>query len=142
MLLRITHLYPRLMNVYGGKLSLRLPLFSWTTRSKEVQAKSLEIEQAGFLRRNLENRKRAEVTMFFAEIERLEKQVRLYKDELLPRVEILVEDSRTAYSVGRLSFPDFSEAQLEVVNLERKYYALLADYWKAKAELDKTVGTN
>jgi outer membrane protein TolC len=80
--------------------------------------------------------------MFSAEIERLEKQVRLYKDELLPRAGLLVEESRTAYSVGRLSFPDFSEAQLEVIELERKYAALLADYWKAKAELDKTVGIN
>lgn len=132
----------RLMTVYGGKLSLRLPLFSWTTRSKEVQGKSLEIERARLLRRNLENQKRAEITMLLAEMERRGQQVRLYKDELLPRAGLLVEESRTAYSVGRLSFPDFSEAQLEVIDLQRKYYSLLTDYWKAKAELDKTVGIN
>jgi outer membrane protein TolC len=132
----------RLMTITGGRIGLRLPVFFWTTGRREVQAKGLEIERARFLRKNMENQKRAEVAMFSAEIERLEKQVRLYKDELLPRAGLLVEESRTAYSVGRLSFPDFSEAQLEVIELERKYAALLADYWKAKAELDKTVGIN
>ncbi|MCI0406014.1 MAG: TolC family protein, partial [candidate division Zixibacteria bacterium] len=130
----------RLMNVYGGKLSLRFPLFSWTTRSKEVQGKSLEIERVSFLRKNVENEKRAEVQMLLAEIERLKGQVRIYKDELLPRAQLLVEEGQTAYTVGRLSFPDFSEAQLEQIELERKYYDFLAEYWKAKAELEKTVG--
>ncbi|MCI0330991.1 MAG: TolC family protein [candidate division Zixibacteria bacterium] len=130
----------RLMNVYGGKLSLRLPLFSWTTRSKEVQGKSLEIERASFLRKNVENEIRAEVEMLLAEIDRLDKQVRIYKEALLPRAQLLVEEGQTAYTVGRLSFPDFSEAQLEQIELERKYYGLLADYWKTQAELDKTIG--
>ncbi len=132
----------RLMNVYGGKLSLRLPLFSWTTRSKEVQGKSLEIERFKFLRKNIENQKRTEVAMFSAEIERLEKQVRLYKDELMPRARFLVEESQTAYTVGKLSFPDFSETQLGQIELERKYIELLSEYWKTKAELEKTVGSN
>jgi len=132
----------RLMNVFGGNLSLRLPLFSWTTRSKEVQGKSLEIERFKFLRKNIENQKRTEVAMFSAEIERLEKQVRLYKDELMPRARFLVEESQTAYTVGKLSFPDFSETQLGQIELERKYVELLSEYWKAKAELEKTVGSN
>ena len=130
----------RLMNVYGGKLSLRFPLFSWTTRSKEVQGKSLEIEGASFLRNNMENEKRAEVQMLLAEIERLKGQVRIYKDELLPRSQLLVEEGQTAYTVGQLSFPDFSETQLAGIELERKYFGLLADYWKTKAELEKTIG--
>lgn len=132
----------RLMNVYGGKLSLRFPLFSWTTRSKEVQAKSLAIEQTSFLRKNMENEKRAEVQMLLAELERLKGQVRIYKDELLPRARLLVEEGQTAYTVGRLSFPDFSEAQLEQIELERKYFSFLSDYWKAQAELEKTIGIN
>lgn len=139
----VDHFYQdRLMTIVGGRISLRLPIFFWTSGRREVQAKGLEIERARFLRKNMENQKRAEAAMFSAEIERLEMQVRLYRDELLPRAQLLVEESRTAYSVGRLSFPDFSEAQLEVLDLERKYYSFLTDYWKAKAELDKTVGTN
>ncbi len=138
---QIDHFMPsRLMNVYGGQVSFRLPLFFWTTGSKEVQAKSLAIERTGFLRKNMENAKRAEAEMLLAEIERLSGQVRLYKDELLPRARLLVEESQTAYTVGRLSFPDFSEAQLEQIELERKYYSFLADFWKARAELKKTVG--
>ncbi|HLG93941.1 MAG TPA: TolC family protein [candidate division Zixibacteria bacterium] len=138
---QIDHFMPsQLMNVYGGRVSFRLPFFFWTTRSKEVQGKSLEAERALALRKNMENQIRAEVEMFWAEIERLEKLVRLYKEELLPRAQLLVEEGQTAYTVGRLSFPDFSEAQLEQIDLERKYYGFLADFWKAKAELEKTVG--
>lgn len=132
----------RLMNVYGGKLSIRLPLFSWTTRSKEVQGKSLEAEGAVSLWKNTENEVRAEIGMLTAEIERLEGQVRIYKEELLPRAQLLVEEGQTAYTVGQLSFPDFSEAQLEKIELERKFYGLLSDYWKSKAELEKTVGVD
>ena len=138
---QIDHFMPsRLMNVYGGQVSFRLPFFFWTTGSREVQAKSLEMERTAFLRKNVENEKRAEAEMLLAEIERLEGQVRLYKDELLPRARLLVEESQTAYTVGRLSFPDFSEAQLEQIELERKYYGFLSDYWKAQAELEKTIG--
>lgn len=138
---QIDHFMPsRLMDVYGGQVSFRLPFFFWTTGSKEVQAKRLEIERTSFLRKNVENEKRAEAEVLLAEIERLSGQVRLYKDELLPRARLLVEESQTAYTVGRLSFPDFSEAQLERIELERKYYGFLADFWKARAELEKTVG--
>ncbi len=138
---QIDHFMPsQLMNVYGGRVSFRLPLFFWTTGSKEVQGKSLEAERASALRKNMGNQIRAKVEMFWAEIERLEKLVRLYKEELLPRAQLLVEEGQTAYTVGRLSFPDFSEAQLEQIELERKYYGFLAEYWKAKAELEKTVG--
>jgi hypothetical protein len=75
-----------------------------------------------------------------AEVERLEKVVRLYKEELLPRARLLVEEGQTAYTVGRLSFPDFTEAQLEQIELERKFYGFLAQYWMVRAELEKTVG--
>jgi outer membrane protein TolC len=137
----IDHFRPdRLMNVYGGRVGFRLPLFFWASRSREVQGKKLEAEQVSLLRKNMENKVRAEAEMRLAEIGRLAGQVRLYKEELLPRARLLVEESQTAYTVGRLSFPDFSEAQLEQIELERNYHRFLADYWKAKAELEKTVG--
>ncbi len=140
---QIDHFRPsRLMNVYGGQVSFRLPFFFWTTRSKEVQGKSLEMKRISSLKKNMENEVRAEVQMLLAEIDRLDKQVRIYKEALLPRAQLLVEEGQTAYTVGRLSFPDFSEAQLEQIELERKYYTLLADYWKVRAELEKMVGTN
>ena len=140
---QIDHAMPsRLMNVYGGQVSFRLPFFFWTTRSKEVQGKSLEIKQTASLKKNRENQIRAEVEAVWAEIERLEKLVRLYNNELLPRAQLLVEEGQTAYTVGRLSFPDFSEAQLEQIELERKYYGFLAQYWTARAELEKTIGSN
>lgn len=130
----------RLMNVYGARLSLRLPLFFWTTRSREVQAKAFEFESAGFMRRNVENQKRAEAASLSAEVSRLENQIHLYKDELLPRARFLVEESQTAYTVGKMSFPDFAQGQLEQIDLERNYIGLLADFWKAVAELEKTTG--
>ena len=140
---QIDHTMPsRLMNVYGGQVSFRLPFFFWTTRSKEVQGKSLEIQQTASLKKNRENQIRAEVEAVWAEAERLEKLVRLYNNELLPRAQLLVEEGQTAYTVGRLSFPDFSEAQLEQIELERKYYGFLAQYWTARAELEKTIGSN
>jgi outer membrane protein TolC len=138
---QIDHFRPsRLMNVYGGSVSFRLPFFFWTTRSKEVQGKSLEIQQVASLKKDRENQVRADVEAVWAEVERLEKVVRLYKEELLPRARLLVEEGQTAYTVGRLSFPDFTEAQLEQIELERKFYGFLTQYWMARAELEKTVG--
>lgn len=75
-----------------------------------------------------------------AELERARTLVELYRSEILPQADANVESSFSSYRVGSVDFMTLVDAQMSVNRYEQEHYALLADYGRALAELEKTVG--
>jgi hypothetical protein len=51
-----------------------------------------------------------------------------------------VESSFSSYRVGAVDFPTLVDAQMTTNRYETEYFTLLADYGRAVAELETTVG--
>lgn len=75
-----------------------------------------------------------------AELDRARDLVTLYLDEILPQAEASVEAAFTSYRVGSVDFMTLVDAQMAANRYEQEIATLLADYGRAVAELEMTVG--
>jgi outer membrane protein, heavy metal efflux system len=69
-----------------------------------------------------------------------EKIVRLYEKTTLPAARANVAAARSAYEAGKVPFLTLVEAQRNAVSLLDRYYEFIAQYYRRKATLERTVG--
>ena len=69
-----------------------------------------------------------------------EKAVRLYEADILPAATKSVESAQSAYVTGKVPFVTLLDAERTVVSLRDRYYAVVADYFRRAAELERAVG--
>jgi outer membrane protein, heavy metal efflux system len=75
-----------------------------------------------------------------AEMDRSRTLIALYRNDVLPQAEANVESSFASYRVGAVDFMTLVDAQMTANRYEQELYALLAEYGRAVAELEATVG--
>lgn len=75
-----------------------------------------------------------------AELERARSLVALYRTDVLPQAEANVASSLASYRVGAVDFMTLVDAQMAVNRFRQELYALLADYGRAVAEMEATIG--
>jgi cobalt-zinc-cadmium efflux system outer membrane protein len=82
----------------------------------------------------------ARIGELLAELDRARSLVGLYEGEVLPEARATVESALSSYRVGAVDFMTLVDAQMTVNRYEGEHYQLLADYGKAVAALESTVG--
>lgn len=82
----------------------------------------------------------ARIGELLADLERDRTLVLLYRTDVLPQAEANVESAFSSYRVGSVDFMTLVDARMTVNRYEQELYALLADYGRALAELEMTVG--
>jgi outer membrane protein TolC len=75
-----------------------------------------------------------------AEIERTRTLAGLYRDEVIPEAHATVASAFSSYRVGNVDFMTLVDAQMAANRYESERYQLLADYGRAVAALESTVG--
>jgi outer membrane protein TolC len=88
----------------------------------------------------LSDQVKLQVQEAYARAQKSEKSVRLYQDAILPAAEKNVKSAEAAYLNTKIPFLSLVEAQRNAVSLRDRYYELLADYFRGRAELDRAVG--
>ncbi len=69
-----------------------------------------------------------------------ETNARLYEETLLPAAQNNIRAAQAAYLTGKVPFLTVIEAQRSLVELRDRSYAVLADYFRRRATLDRVVG--
>jgi len=82
----------------------------------------------------------ARVGELLAELERARSLTLLVRDEILPQARATVASALSSYRVGNVDFMTLVDAQMTVNQFHGELYQLLADYGKALAALESTVG--
>lgn len=82
----------------------------------------------------------ARIGELLAELERASSLAVLYRDEVVPEARATVESAFSSYRVGSVDFMTLVDAQMTVNRYEGELYTLLADYGRAFAALESTVG--
>ena len=82
----------------------------------------------------------ARVGELLAEMDRARSLTFLYRDEVLPQARATVESALSSYRVGHVDFMTLVDAQMTVNQYQGELFQLLADYGKALAALESTVG--
>ncbi|MGD2067181.1 MAG: TolC family protein [Gemmatimonadota bacterium] len=82
----------------------------------------------------------ARIGELLAELDRSRSLIELYRDEVLPEAHGTVESALSSYRVGSVDFMTLVDAQMTVNRYEAELHQLVADYGKAVAGLESTVG--
>ncbi len=82
----------------------------------------------------------ARIGELLAEMTRARTLAELYRDEVIPQARATVESAFSSYRVGTVDFMTLVDAQMTANRYEGELYALLADYGRAIAALESTVG--
>ncbi len=75
-----------------------------------------------------------------AELDRARSLVALYRTDVLPQAEANVESALSSYRVGAVDFMTLVDAQMAVNRFRQELFTLLADYGRAVAEMETTIG--
>lgn len=75
-----------------------------------------------------------------AELDRARSLVALYRTDVLPQAEANVESSLASYRVDAVDFMTLVDAQMAVNRFRQELYGLLADYGRAVADMEATIG--
>lgn len=82
----------------------------------------------------------ASIGELLAELSRARTLAELYRAEVIPEARATVESAFSSYRVGTVDFMTLVDAQMTANRYEGELYILLADYGKAIAAVESTIG--
>jgi cobalt-zinc-cadmium efflux system outer membrane protein len=122
----------------GPAVALELPLFDWGQAGR-ARARAQKA-QAQHRLRALEEEARSQVRSRFVHMELARQSAQHYRDSLIPLRAQAVAEAQKHYNYMLLGVYQLLQVRQEEVAARRQYVAALADYWIARAHLERAVG--
>jgi outer membrane protein TolC len=123
-----------------GMVGINIPIFYKSKQQRKVAEAKADILSAEAQYRATKNEILFMVTDMASMIERVERQVALYKTGILPQASLQVESALSAYRVNKVDFMTLLDSRMTVYRYELEYQQALADYEKNVASLEGVVG--
>jgi outer membrane protein TolC len=120
-------------------VGIHLPLWRKGTRAGVAEVK-VRLSRAESRRLELVDAIRAEVYIAYQRLEEAEHVVELYRSRLLPASGDQVRAALTGFETGQNSFLALIEAERNRRTIQLDYEAALADFYRRRAELDRSLG--
>ena len=73
-------------------------------------------------------------------IERVERQLNLYKTGIIPQASLQIHSAQSAYRVNKADFMTLLDSQMTLYKYELEYHQALSEYEKNVASLEAIVG--
>ncbi len=83
----------------------------------------------------------SKLQMLFFKMRDADRQIRLYKDALIPKIEQSLYATEISYKSGRSDFSSLIDTERELLHFRLSYYRAIRDYEQIKAELEMIIGT-
>jgi outer membrane protein, heavy metal efflux system len=126
-------------NVLTFGVAVEIPIFN--RNQGEIASAVGERAEAGRQREFLEATIRRDVALAYRRYRAAAEALVLYRTQILPRSEEIVQSVRAAYGLGEFSIFDVLQEQRRLVESETGYTEALRDYYAALAELEGALGT-
>jgi len=121
------------------KLSFDIPIWFRKTNA-EIASANHELIGAESQAVSIQNELKRELEMVLFDLEESNRQIRLYKDVLIPKGLESLGASEIAYRGDKIEFISLVDAQRRLLNFQMKYEKALVDYLKAKSKLSVLTG--
>jgi outer membrane protein TolC len=118
---------------------MNLPVYRGRREGAVAEAEARLAQRRAELAR-LTDQVNLQIQEAYARVQKSEKSVRLYHDTILPAAEKNVKSAQADYLNSKVPFLSVVEAQRNAVTLRDRYYEVLADYFRRRAELERAVG--
>lgn len=117
--------------------SLSLPLFSGSRSASFVAEAQANRERVDAERRAAEVKASATLYELLQQLKQAVFEAQTLKDDMLPRVEEALEETRYAYSRGRYSYLEFVDAQREYLAVQQALIEAATDAHTLRAEIER-----
>jgi outer membrane protein, heavy metal efflux system len=123
-----------------GMVEINIPIFYKSKQDRKVAEAKAEIETTEAQYRAMKNEILYMVTDMASMIERVERQIELYKTGIIPQAGLQVSSATSAYRVNKVDFMTLLDSQMTLYRYELEYHQALTEYEKSVANLEAVVG--
>lgn len=127
-------------NYYGYSAGINLPIWFMFEQTGKVQTAESNIEisntEMQFIKSGLFLNLQSEITEF----ENNKKQVKQYKDEIIPQTEEIFQTADKSYSAGDITYLEYLNAKQTYITSQNNYFYILFEYYNSIFDIEEIVG--
>ena len=123
-----------------GMMEMNIPIFYKSKQDRKVAETKAEILGAEAQYRAMKNEILYMVTDMSSMIQRVERQIDLYKTGIIPQASLQINSAMSAYRVNKADFMTLLDSQMTLYKYELEYHLALTEYGKNVASLGAAIG--
>jgi len=123
-----------------GMMEINIPIFYKSKQERKVAETKSEIQVIEAQYRAMKNEILFMITDMGSMIQRVERQLELYKSGVIPQASLQMNSAMSAYRVGKADFMTLLDSQMTLYRYELEYHQALTEYHKNLASLEAVVG--
>jgi len=128
------------MNMLTGMIEVNIPIFYKSKQDRKVAETKADIQVAEAQYRAMKNEVLFMITDMVSMVQRVERQLDLYKTGIIPQASLQINSAMSAYRVNKADFMTLLDSQMTLYKYELEYHQALTEYEKNVAGLGAVIG--
>ena len=128
------------LDMLTGMVEVNIPIFYKWKQDRKVAETKAEILAAEAQYRAMKNEILFMVADMSSMIQRVERQIDLYKTGIIPQTSLQINSAMSAYRVNKADFMTLLDSQMTLYKYELEYHQALTEYEKNVANLGAAIG--
>lgn len=128
------------MNMLTGMVEVNIPIFYKSKQERKVAEVKAEILVAEAQYRAMKNEVFFMITDMASMVQRVERQLDLYKTGIIPQANLQINSAMSAYRVNKADFMTLLDSQMTLYKYELEYHQALTEYERNVASLGAVTG--
>ncbi|MFC1724043.1 TolC family protein [candidate division KSB1 bacterium] len=126
-------------NAQSVMISMNIPLWFGKNRARVNDAEMKAVSQE-FNYKDFENMRLADIKNAHFGLINAERKIKLYRDNIIPRLQQALNVTLESYKVGKSGFLDLIDSQKLLLQFQLEYEKSISSYFKKAAELEFLTG--
>jgi outer membrane protein TolC len=123
-----------------GMVEVNIPIFYKSKQDRKVAETKAEILNLEAQYRAMKNELLFMITDMVTMIQRVEKQIELYKTGIIPQASLQIDSALSAYRVNKADFMTLLDSRMTLYKVELDYHQALTEFEKNAASLGAVIG--
>jgi len=123
-----------------GMVEINIPIFYKSKQDRKVAEAMADIQAIEAQYQAMKNEILYMVTDMASMIQRVERQLELYKTGIIPQANLQLSSAMSAYRVNKADFMTLLDSRMTLYKYELEYHLALTEYEKNVANLEAVVG--
>jgi outer membrane protein TolC len=123
-----------------GMVEINIPIFYKSKQDRKVAEAKADIQAIEAQYQAMKNEIQFMITDMATMIQRVERQLELYKTGIIPQANLQLSSAMSAYRVNKADFMTLLDSRMTLYKYELEYHLALTEYEKNVANLEAVVG--
>jgi outer membrane protein TolC len=127
---------------YGFSLGISVPLWFMFSQRGDIQEASANLRGAEYDLKSAENELTLNVKNAFLNYQNENRQVKLYRGEILPQAQEAYRSAKISYDAGEISYLEFLGARQTLITAKSSYTEALLNYNLSLTAIEEAIGAS